>query len=1186
MAQTNVSPRIKEYFDKIQAEVNKVFGIASEARKKGYDPECVVEVKLAANMAERVVGLISVVAPQIINSGVVERIIELEKQYGALDWRVALSIAGEIAQQKFCKFKDQKEAIEIGIRTGFAYVTVGVVSSPLDGLVGIDIKKRMDNRGEYFCVNLAGPIRNAGGTAATVCLLIADYVRTLFKYDVYDAQELEIKRTYTEMVDYREKVAPRQYFPSPEEIEFLMKHMPIEVGGEPSEKFEVSNYKDLPRIPTNLIRSGFCLVMTECIPLKAPKIWGKLSVWGKDFGMEHWNFLEEYLKIQKAAKAKGEVKKEGTSKLSPDFSYIADLVAGRPVFAHPLRTGGFRLRYGRSRMSGYSTDAIHPVTMMITTNYLATGTQLKTERPKKGTAITACDTIDGPIVKLTDGSVVQINNAATHKAVQGKIAEILFLGDILVNYGDFLNRAHPLVPAGYCPEWWVRELEKAATGLHKEVSAQKIAETAKIPEELAKSLLKDPLRTTPTANDAIKISTTYGIPLHPTYTYYWSTIQPQQLHSLVKWLDKKTVHTREDNKTVAKIVLPLESEAKRALELIGLPHIVVLNENVVVESDHAHALLTTLGWPTKNTTTLLDIMDRHPEKNSLELINLFSPVAIRDKAGTFIGARMGRPEKAKMRELTGSPHCLFPVGEEGGRFRSFQSAIEKGTITAEFARYVCERCNHETALPVCEQCDKPSTRTWYCKSCNAWIKEPKCGKHGETTAHKEMKLDAKKYFESAANKVKMRNYPELIKGVKGTSNKDHLPEHPAKGILRAKHQITVNKDGTVRYDMTQLPVTHFKPKEVRTSIERLKSLGYEKDIYGKPLEHDDQTLELLPQDVILPDCDVSPDEGSASALIRIANFIDDELENLYGLKPYYKVKTPEDLVGHLVIGLAPHTSAGIVCRIIGFSKTQGFFAHPYVHAATRRDCDGDEACTILIMDAFLNFSKRYLPNTRGATMDAPLVLTSILAPAEVDDMVLDLDIVWQYPLELYEAALQFKMPWEIKIKQIKQVLNTPEQYEGFGFTHDFTDMNETVRCSAYKTLPSMEDKLKGQMELAEKLRAVDMSDVARLVIEKHFLKDTKGNLRKFGMQEFRCVNCNEKFRRPPLIGKCTACGGRLLFTISEGSVIKYLEPTISLAKKYNVSQYLQQSIELLQYRIEGVFGKEKDKQTGLGAWFG
>lgn len=132
----------------------------------------------------------------------------------------------------------------------------------------------------------------------------------------------------------------------------------------------------------------------------------------------------------------------------------------------------------------------------------------------------------------------------------------------------------------------------------------------------------------------------------------------------------------------------------------------------------------------------------------------------------------------------------------------------------------------------------------------------------------------------------------------------------------------------------------------------------------------------------------------------------------------------------------------------------------------------------------------------------------------------------------------------------------------------------------------MEDKLRGQMDLAEKCRSVEESDVARLVIEKHFLKDTKGNLRKFSMQEFRCVGCNSKFRRPPLIGKCTSCSGKIIFTISEGSVVKYLEPTESLAKKYNVPDYLKETIELLRNRIEGVFGKEAEKQTGLGAWFG
>jgi DNA polymerase II large subunit len=251
----------------------------------------------------------------------------------------------------------------------------------------------------------------------------------------------------------------------------------------------------------------------------------------------------------------------------------------------------------------------------------------------------------------------------------------------------------------------------------------------------------------------------------------------------------------------------------------------------------------------------------------------------------------------------------------------------------------------------------------------------------------------------------------------------------------------------------------------------------------------------------------------------------------------------------------------------------------------RRDCDGDEAAVMLLMDHLLNFSRKYLPNSRGATQDAPLVLTSRLIPSEVDDMVFDMDTVWEYPLELYEAAEQWKYPWDVKIEIINDRLNKPEQYEGIGFTHDTTDINLGVRCSSYKTIPSMQEKVLAQMKVAEKIRAVDHNDVARLIIERHFLRDIKGNLRKFSMQSFRCVNCNEIFRRPPLVGKCTYCNGKIIFTIAEGSIKKYLEPAIDLAKKYSLPSYLQQSLELLKSRIDSVFGVDPERQEGLNKWF-
>ena len=126
----------------------------------------------------------------------------------------------------------------------------------------------------------------------------------------------------------------------------------------------------------------------------------------------------------------------------------------------------------------------------------------------------------------------------------------------------------------------------------------------------------------------------------------------------------------------------------------------------------------------------------------------------------------------------------------------------------------------------------------------------------------------------------------------------------------------------------------------------------------------------------------------------------------------------------------------------------------------------------------------------------------------------------------------------------------------------------------------MKEKLEGQMELAEKIFAVNESDVAGLVIEKHFLRDIRGNLRKFSMQKFRCSSCNEKYRRPPLMGRCLKCNGNIIFTISEGSIVKYLEPSISLAEKYNVPVYLKQTLDLTKRRIEGInLYEEKHKMN-------
>ncbi len=1133
---------VERYRKNLDLEIKKAYDLASKARRKGFDPEEDVEILLTKNLPERVVGLVSVVAPQIKGTKIVDRIQELEKKYGQQDWRVALDIALEVAQEKFCNFKDKREAMEVGIRVGFAYVTVGVVVSPLEGFVKLQLNKRKDSGGEYFCLFYSGPIRSAGGTAASVSVLIADYVRKKMGYAEYDPTNIEIKRTITEVYDYHDRVTNLQYYPSESELDYLARNLPVQINGDPSEKYEVSNYKDLDRVETNVIRNGVALVVAECLAQKAPKLLKQIQVWGKDFDMNHWLLLEGFLEIQKKSKAKKE-KIETKERITPDYTFIHDLVAGRPVFTHPLAKGGFRLRYGRCRNSGFSSQAIHPATMIILDSFIAVGTQLKVERPGKAAVVASCDSIEGPIVKLNNGNVLFIETVEMAKKIVKDVDEIIYLGDLLINYGDFLNRAHVLVPPGYCEEWWMLE-----SGSEKrEVSIEEALDFCK-----------------------------KGKPLHPRYCFHWSEINKEQFNILIEWLKSGDIK-------MDKIILPYnydvekdlkEKDPKRVLELLGIPHILRRGEHVIIEQSWSKALMFSLG----------NNLDFNSDKgNVLEIVNDLSGVIIRDKSGTTIGARMGRPEKAKMRKMTGSPQVLFPVGKEGGRMRCFQSTLEKGKINAEFPTFYCYKCKKEGILTVCKDCGTKTTKKFYSKTLGL-IDDLSLDK--EAVGYKKMEINISDYFENALKILKTRHYPDLIKGVRGTSNKDHVIEHLVKGILRAMYGLYVNKDGTIRYDMTETTITHFKPSEIGASVKRLKELGYDKDIYGKELVRGDQILEIRPQDVILPSCSETLDEKAEDVLFNISKFIDDLLIKLYGESKFYGLKSSKDLLGHLVIGMSPHTSAGVIGRIIGFSNTQGFYCHPYFHSLMRRDCDGDEACVILLMDALLNFSKGYLPGHRGAKQDEPLVLSSYLIPSEVDDMVFDMDIVDHYPLSFYEAALEYKFPWEVKIKTVKDVLGSDEEFQGFLFTHDTKDINEGVVCSSYKSIPTMLEKVERQMRVGEKIRAVNESDVARLVIERHFVRDIKGNLRKFSMQKFRCVDCNEKFRRPPLIGNCTSCGGKLIFTIAKGSVVKYLGPSLFLAERYNLPVYLKQTLELTKQRIESIFGKDDEKQEGLVKWFG
>ena len=1641
---------IKSYHAHLLEELNRAYEIAKKARAKGFDPSTEVEIPIAKNMAERVEQLMKI-------EGLAKRIMELEKE-GLSREEICFKIAEEIVKGKFGAF-DGLTAIDKAIRTAVAILTEGVVAAPIEGIAKVKIDKNHDGT-EFLKIYYAGPIRSAGGTAQVVSVLVGDYIRRLIGLNRYIPTEEEILR-YCEEIPLYKRVANLQYLPSDAEIRLIVSNCPVCIDGEPTEDVEVSGYRNLPRVETNRVRGGMCLVIAEGIALKAPKL--KKMV--KKLGIDGWEWLDKLInkefeeqkaeevekytsglygakseeneeefeseeeELEIAEKLDKDESEELEAQIKPRDKYLSDIVAGRPVFSHPSRKGGFRLRYGRARNSGFATVGINPATMIIADGFIAIGTQLKVERPGKAGGVVPITSIEGPTVRLKNGDVIKINTAQEALALKDQVEKILDMGEILINFGDFLENNHPLMPSSYVYEWWIQEVKD------------------KIPKGDYRKIDED---------TALKLCDEYGVPLHPDHTYLWHDIGVDDYFYLRNYIAE---HGKIEGRGKPCLVIDYDERAKKILEDLLVEHKVREGKFVL---DRWKVLVRCLGLTYELKPVRAEVGD---EKDVLNIVRKLSGLDVRAKAPTRIGARMGRPEKSKERRMSPPPHILFPVSLAGGKQRDIKTAINytesynsvKGEITVEVALRRCKECGKETFWLKCD-CGGLTEQLYYCPRCKIKIGGeicPRCKE--EARGYIKKKINLRELYEKALKNLNEWDSLETIKGVIGLTSRIKMPERLEKGILRAKHGVYVFKDGTIRYDMTDLPITHFKPKEINVTVEKLRELGYTVDWQGNELKSEDQIVELKPQDVILSkDC--------AEYLVKVAKFIDDILVKFYGLEPFYNVGKPEDLIGHLIIGLAPHTSAGVLGRIIGFTDVLAGYAHPYFHAAKRRNCfkgdteilvnidgevqritmkdlyelfenerfekgvwirdkpkanvkvysfdpesgkvvltdvvdvikaeapehlieieleggksftvtpdhwvltydgsklvrkrafevkegdlmlspavefdecdveeidllkefakledlhdivmirgakgflernltkeerkkyydglrydsislkdlleilnakgltlgdiskdvylavkrdrvlvrrfvkvkpllkligyylaegyarcskncyqivfstfdenvkreikesvreafgdciginerewkltissgivyllftkilktgsnahdkrvpsfvfklpkekvkillsayftgdgsalkttprvsvysvnlsllrdielllmefeikgyftvdrnanrgnsialryykhrginapvstvyafniageyydrffeeigfnierkqsiydlhkdktrrrdlrrtefgwllrvrkiryvmasepfvyclnarhyhnviindyivsaqcDGDEDSVMLLLDGLLNFSRYYLPDKRGGQMDAPLVLTAIIDPREVDSEVHNMDIVERYPLDFYKATLRYADPKELVgiIERVEDRLESELRFCCLGFTHDTESIALGVKESAYKSLDTMRDKVNAQMSLAEKIVAVDEHDVAERVLKSHFLPDIIGNLRAFSRQEFRCVNCNAKYRRLPLAGKCLKCGGKLTLTVHNSSITKYLELSKYLCEKYKVSNYTKQRLMLIDLEIRSLFESDTKKQIKISDFFG
>ena len=1124
-----LSDKQRQYFTQLLTSLEKMREVAARARARGLDPTTSIESILAYDLADRV--------ELLLGLKVGERLRSLLESEGSTD-RAALILAEEVALGKF-GFFEKEEALDWGVRVGLAVVTEGVTVAPLQGISSVKIKKNEDGS-SYAAIYFAGPIRSAGGTEAAFTVVLADRLRTKLGLDRYRCNawgEDEVGRFIEELRIYEREVGNFQFKVSDEDIRLAITNLPVEINGVETDPVEVVVHRGMKRIETDRVRGGALRVLNDGIigrGRKLIKLVETLSIPG-------WEWL---------SKLKGGVQRD-VEESRVESSHFHEVIAGRPVLSFPNRTGGFRLRYGRSYNTGLSVVGIHPSVPVLLDYAVVVGTQVKLDVPGKAATVTFVDYIEPPVVKLVDGSVVRVESVELANRIREGLQSILYLGDILISFGDFLENNTRLLPSGYVEEWWAQDLKRRIEEVYRGVS--ECSKAVGLDEQTLYDLIKRPVETKISCQTAFSLSETLHIPLHPRYTYFWDFLQLKdvlRLRNALKIVDDACYVDFEDK------------DVKQILEVLGVPHR-RSEKGWLIEGEDAEAL--------KRTLRLGERLEVTGWEDTLSFLSKCAGVEIRRKSSAFVGVRVGRPEKAVIRKMKPPVHVLFPVGEQGGPRRDLVEAASKGNLFVDLINAVCETCGTPSTSASCPNCGSAVNLIKSCPNCGRSFKGevcPICRLSG--VPYKTTVYPIKEVLKRAEERLGVKASSPL-KGVKSLMNFTKIPEAIEKGILRQKHNLYVYKDGTIRFDATNVALTHFKPNQIGVPVERLRALGYDVDIFGRPLVDGEQIVELFVQDVILP-------INAAEHLLNVARFIDELLTKFYGLEAVYNFKCKDDLIGCLIVGLAPHTSVGVLGRVIGFTNTQVCYAHPYWHSAKRRDCDGDGDSIMLLLDLLLNFSREFLPEQIGGLMDAPLLLQPMILPKELQRQAHNFDCAAEYPLAFYEATLRKEMPQNVLdlIDVVKKRLNKKEQYEGLYFTH-YTNHLEIGRPrSAYSTLKTVTEKVEKQVELASLIRAVDPALVVSSVLKTHLLRDIQGNLSAYTTQKFRCRRCGESFRRLPLQGICPVCGDVLLATVSKNSIEKYVGLAARLLNRFDVEEYLKMRFDVLMRELEELFGTTRN----------
>ena len=256
---------------------------------------------------------------------------------------------------------------------------------------------------------------------------------------------------------------------------------------------------------------------------------------------------------------------------------------------------------------------------------------------------------------------------------------------------------------------------------------------------------------------------------------YWDQLSAQEV------IDLRDGLALNENKSI--LSLRANVSLKHILEKLGVEHSLLTETELIITDDEAKILLECLD--------LSQI--RHKEipgegwSNTIELVSKLAGVEIKNKSSTFVGVRVGRPEKAMPRKMRPPVQGLFPVGKSTGMSRDILVAADKTGLLIEIVNSECPKCGTRTITAKCPLCDSNTILFKVCAQCGTRVDSgtrcAKCG--GQLRYSSPFQYPIKQEVRKASLRVDYAPQKPL-KGVLGLTNELKIPERLEKVLLETE----------------------------------------------------------------------------------------------------------------------------------------------------------------------------------------------------------------------------------------------------------------------------------------------------------------------------------------------------------------------------------------------------------------